>query len=156
MTLAQDPAEFADARAETTDCSVSRVRELSFEHRGESGAVELSESRLGVILVAMRGRLAARDVGPLVGELERRFQRSSRLHVFVDLQHVSSYDSTLRVELTRLLLEYEPLLQEAVVLATNPLTRMAAAVASVAVSSLSSTTSAPHFHARHQRALTCP
>ncbi len=147
MTLAQDPAEFADARAETTDCSVSRVRELSFEHRGESGAVELSESRLGVILVAMRGRLAAR---------ERRFQRSSRLHVFVDLQHVSSYDSTLRVELTRLLLEYEPLLQEAVVLATNPLTRMAAAVASVAVSSLSSTTSAPHFHARHQRALTCP
>lgn len=153
MALAQDPAGLVDAHDESVDSGIIRARERGFKHRGAAGAIELSEARLGIVLVAMRGRLAASDVAPLIVELERRFQRSSRLRVFVDLQHVSSYDSTLRVELTRLLLEYEPILEEAVVLATNPMTRMAVAVASVAVSSLSSTTLAQEFHGRHQRAL---
>jgi hypothetical protein len=96
------------------------------------GGIELIKEGPCVLRIRMRGRGLTSDVKPMLDELS--FSLRTRAHyTFWDLGDLESYESGVRVESTRVLLEHWKNVLSVNVYARSQLVRMGVAVANLAL-----------------------
>jgi hypothetical protein len=111
---------------------VSHVSKTASARPGPENLVQLVKEGPRALRILMRGRALASDAKPMLDELA--FSLKTRAHhTFWDLGELESYESGVRVESTRVLLEQWTNVLSVRVYARSQLVRMGVAVANLAL-----------------------
>jgi hypothetical protein len=102
------------------------------EDIGQIGTIELVKEGPSVLRILMRGRAKTAQAKPVLDELAFSL-RTKAHHTFWDLGELESYESGVRTESTRLLLEHWKNVLSIRVFARSQLVRMGVAVANLAL-----------------------
>lgn len=100
---------------------------------GARGGTELVVEAPHLVRIVMRGHVDARVGIATAAGLDKLIKQSIRCHTFWDLEAMTTYDSAVRVECTRVLLDNPTQVASIVALARSKVVRMGVAVANLAL-----------------------
>jgi hypothetical protein len=102
-----------------------QVRESGFTtHQGPRGTLELGRLTRGVLLGRVTGHFTADLLPPLLLAGEKVLQRDGQLHLLQDWEKMSGYDSPVRLNLTRWMLEHRDAIEGIQILVQTKIVRM--------------------------------
>lgn len=100
---------------------------------GPTGSAALVVEAPHLVRIVMRGHIDAKTGISLAAALDRHIKSTARCHTYWDLEAMDTYESTVRVECTRVLLENPSRTGSIVALARSQVVKMGVAVANLAL-----------------------